>query len=580
MTIDTPLIIKDWQTGMADSPHLGHALIQCAEIDTFPGAVRVGKQPLTAFHASYTSTFTADPTTDICTATATVPRTGTAVYVSNSGGGLPAGLSANTVYFIINLSSTTFKLATTLANANASTAIDITTAGTGTQTVATVNPGTIKHYARDSRTGRMFSIDSNGRVWTSTSSIYQLLVNSALDTGTGTLTNASGGGLSVFRNSDGSATYLFAFRNAVVDVINVFGTSNVETPSWTNAWKSLNTAAGSANSHHSIVGQDNIVYFVDDRYVGSILEKAGQVFDPANAATYTFNSTALTLPLGSLAYWLEQLDVKLLVSVANDSYIYPWDRSSISYSMPLPLGEYGGNKMKNIGNIVYILAGSRGNIYWTQGTYIRPLKTLPQYVTYNSGTPTSGPVTWGGIAALNGRLLVGVGAGSGNSGVYMLNVSSGVMGVQANAMTLDNFPSTGQANVTAIFAVNEFYEMGYANGSDVFTGSSRYSALGSVVLQSALYRVGTKTTKAKISQVEAQIANGVAGVIRIGYRSDLTSSFTLITDPDTGATTFTTTTSATSYQCDVGIIDIENIQIQVELAASAAIDLLEVRLNP
>ena len=269
--------------------------------------------------------------------------------------------------------------------------------------------------------------------------------------------------------------------------------------------------------------------------------------------------------------------MKLLVSVSNDSFIYPWDRSSISYSMPLPLGEYGGNKMKNIGNIVYILAGTRGNIYWTQGTYVRPLKTVPQYASYNSTTPSSGPVTWGGMASLNGRLLVGVGAGSGNSGVYMLNVSSGVMGVQANALTIDNFPSTGQANVTALFAINEFYEMGYANGSDVF-GSSRYSALGSVVLQSSLYRVGTKTTKAKISQMEVQIANGVTGSIRLGYRTDLTSAFTTVTDPDTSVTTFTTSSSATSYQCDVGIIDIENIQVQMELAGN--IDLLEVRLNP
>lgn len=577
MAIDQPLIIKDWQTGMADSPHLGHALLQCVEIDTFPGAVRVGKQPQTAFRAAYSGTFTADPATDICTAAASVPNTGTAVYVSNSGGGLPAGLSASTVYFIINLSPTTFKLATTLANANAGTPIDITTAGTGTQTVATVNPGTINHYARDPRTGRMYCIDSNGRVWTSTSSLYLLLANSALDTGTGALTNASGNGLSIFRNSDGTATYLFAFRNAVVDVINVFGTSNVETPVWSNAWKSLNTAAGSSNSHHSIVGQDNIVYFTDDRFVGSILEKAGQVFDPANAATYTFNSTALTLPLGSIAYWLEQLDVKLLVSVANDSYIYPWDRSSISYSMPLPLGEYGGNKMKNIGNIVYILAGTRGNIYWTQGTYVRPLKTLPQYATYNSSTPSARFVTWGGIASLNGRLIVGVGASSGKSGVYMLNVSSGVMGVQANALTIDNFPSTGQVNATALFAVNELYEMGYAGGADVFS-TSRYSSLGSVVLQSSMYRVGTKTSKAKISQVEIQIANGVAGSIRVGYRTDLTSAFMYVTDPDTGSTTFTTSTGVTSYQCDVGIIDIENIQVQVELAG--LIDLLEVRLNP
>ena len=573
-----PLIINKWTDGMADSPHLGLGLLQCVEIDTFPGAVRVGKQSVTAFHTALANTFTADAATDICTISgAQISATPVAVTVSNSGGALPTGLSANTIYWIYQVSASTFKFATSLTNANAGTPINLTTNGTGTQTVTTVNPGTINHYARDPRTGNMFAHDSNGRVWAKQSTKYQLVLNSSIDTGSGTVTNGAGNGISIFRTSDGNATYLFAFRNGVVDVINVYGTSNIETPSWTNSWKSLNSGAGSGNSHHTIVGQDNIVYFCDGRYVGSILEKAGQIFDPATAATYTFNASALTLPLGSLTYWLEQLGVNLLVSVSNDSYIYPWDRSSVSYNLPIPVGDYGINKMKNIGNVVYILAGQHGNIYWTQGTYVRPLKTIPIYSTYNSTSPASNPVTWGGITSVLGKLLVGVGALSGKSGTYMLNVASGVLGVQANAITLDNFPSAGQANVTALFAVNEFYEMGYAGGADTMD-TSRFSSLGSVILQSQLYRVGSKTTKAKYSQVEVQIANGVSGSIRIGYRTDLSSAFTSFTDPDTGATTFTTDTSHTSYQCDIGLTDLENVQIQVEMSGS--IDLMEVRLNP
>ena len=47
---------------------------------------------------------------------------------------LPAGLSLTTDYFVIYVSSGVYKLATTLANAIAGTAIDITDAGTGTHT--------------------------------------------------------------------------------------------------------------------------------------------------------------------------------------------------------------------------------------------------------------------------------------------------------------------------------------------------------------------------------------------------------------------------------------------------------------
>lgn len=89
------------------------------------------------------TTFTA-ATNDECTTVS--PAThglalGDAVQVSNSGGGLPTGLSAATTYFAITsdaFGSAKFKLATTRANALAGTAIDITGAGTGTQTVTTI----------------------------------------------------------------------------------------------------------------------------------------------------------------------------------------------------------------------------------------------------------------------------------------------------------------------------------------------------------------------------------------------------------------------------------------------------------
>lgn len=563
---NSQLIIKDWQKGTADSPHLGLAMLKNLEIDTYPGAVRVGKKPITAFHTALSQTFTADSSTDIMTISGgTMPITGTAVTVSNSGGALPTGLSAATNYFIIKLSSTTFKLATTRANANASTAIDITSNGSGTNTVATVDPGTINHFANDPRTSIRYAIDSNGRVWYRNGALYLLLDGN-------TLTNAAGQGIAIFRTSDGNATYLFVYRNAVIDVINVFGTPNLETPVWSTAWKTMASGAGSGNSHHSIVGQDNIIYFCDDRYIGSIQEKPGSVFDPANGATFTYSggvgAAALSLPLGSLTYWLEQLGINLLISVSNDSYVYPWDRSSISYGLPLPVAEFGINKMKNIGNIVYILAGTHGNIYWTQGTYVKVFKTIPVYLTYNTTTPASNPLSWGGIAAVLGKLIVGVGATSGESGVYMVD-SNGVF-------TIDNYPSTGQAKVTALYALNEFYDMGYAGGADTMD-TNRYSNY-EAVLQSALYRVGTKTAKTKYSQCEIQIASPVSGTVKVSWRRNETGTWTAINNESGTAVTFTTDTNNTSYQVDCGLIDIENIQIKVEMAGN--IDLMEVRLNP
>jgi hypothetical protein len=79
------------------------------------------------------ATFTA-ATTDICTLAAHGFKTGDRVRVS-SATTLPAGLSAATDYYVIWVSASTFKLATTRALAVAGTAVDITDTGTGAHTI-------------------------------------------------------------------------------------------------------------------------------------------------------------------------------------------------------------------------------------------------------------------------------------------------------------------------------------------------------------------------------------------------------------------------------------------------------------
>jgi hypothetical protein len=81
-------------------------------------------------------TFTASASTDILTLTN--PRitwsTGDEVEVSSSGT-LPSPLSQSTIYYVIAVADLTIKLATSSANATAGTAVDLTTAGSGTHTL-------------------------------------------------------------------------------------------------------------------------------------------------------------------------------------------------------------------------------------------------------------------------------------------------------------------------------------------------------------------------------------------------------------------------------------------------------------
>ena len=72
--------------------------------------------------------------TDICTKAAHGYLTGLKVQLTTTTT-LPAGLSLATDYFVIYLSANTFKLASSLVNAQAGTAVDITDTGTGTHTI-------------------------------------------------------------------------------------------------------------------------------------------------------------------------------------------------------------------------------------------------------------------------------------------------------------------------------------------------------------------------------------------------------------------------------------------------------------
>lgn len=82
------------------------------------------------------STFTANAGTDIITCASTILAiTGVEVELSTTDT-LPAGLSTSTRYYLIYQTDSTFKLASSLANALAGTAIDITDTGTGTHTLS------------------------------------------------------------------------------------------------------------------------------------------------------------------------------------------------------------------------------------------------------------------------------------------------------------------------------------------------------------------------------------------------------------------------------------------------------------
>lgn len=116
------------------------------------GKVLLGTVPVAAL--SFTQTFTASsdirPTSSgaLFLTVNAVPVTffnGMTFTVSNTGGALPAGLSANTIYYVANYNgSTGFNVATTFANAMAGTVIAYTNAGSGTNSTTIIPTGSFE----------------------------------------------------------------------------------------------------------------------------------------------------------------------------------------------------------------------------------------------------------------------------------------------------------------------------------------------------------------------------------------------------------------------------------------------------
>jgi hypothetical protein len=81
------------------------------------------------------NTFTASSSTGLLLTYTNDFKPYTKVRFTNSGGALPTGLSINTDYWLVRVSSTTARVATSYANALAGTVIAYTDGGTGTHTL-------------------------------------------------------------------------------------------------------------------------------------------------------------------------------------------------------------------------------------------------------------------------------------------------------------------------------------------------------------------------------------------------------------------------------------------------------------
>lgn len=139
------------------------AALKQIQLNQTMGQVLLGTVPINALTQKYSTTFTASSSSGLLVTTANSVSAfrGMPITFSNSGGTLPTGLAANTVYYVTadsSFSSNSFHVSINFANAMAGTPISYTDSGSGTQTVTMAVTGTSEgEYAHKQLNGEVGS---------------------------------------------------------------------------------------------------------------------------------------------------------------------------------------------------------------------------------------------------------------------------------------------------------------------------------------------------------------------------------------------------------------------------------------
>lgn len=445
---------------------------------------------------------------------------------------------------------------------------------------ASPTPSTIAGLARwivqdPNVSSTFYALTDAGKVYKSTDdgSTWTLISGNTL---------GSGEGLGIWKD------YLFAFRSQAVDVYGPLS----GTPAWSNSWASSGNIA--ATEHPALAGQDDILYFGGGRYVCSILEKSGHTFAPGDATSYTVNFAALTLPSGYNVKCLAELGKNLMIGTYKGTVyyqqkvadIFPWDRSSPSFNLPIRLNEFGVNQMLVTGNRLYAVAGREHTIFISDGYNVRQARKVARCMSYNESFGLTLDPYPAAIMAHRGKVYTGVSpisSGTGPGGVWSFQGEGDVL-LFENSISNGTVSPAVLLRIGALISVNEYEYLiswydGTSYGIDKVIKSERYSNYGAI-FESPLYQVGTPLVKETFQDIEFTLAKPLATGqgIKLSYRKNLTEDYTLL-----GTYDYATYGAIQSFNDSARIADAEYVQIKCELTTGSATyttpELREIRLR-
>jgi hypothetical protein len=376
-----------------------------------------------------------------------------------------------------------------------------------------------------------------------------------------------------FTNVDGNAWDMIEYKGYLIISSNTglhtYGITT--TTAYFSLWK---TGLTSSYYIKMIVGQDDKVYLTNGNYIATITDFVAGSFSVAPTATLTLS--ALDLKDGQYAVTIQELGRNIMIGTQGGSAwyarggqrvanIYPWDRTSGTLGnpgladLPISLNECGIHAMLSVNNIMYVLAGTRGNVYKTDGTSFVKIGRIPWTRSNSSFAVAYYPNAL--CLNSNSNLYIGLSVYSGSvqeTGVWEMDIQN------SNALVLKYKKANSEIGFVGIDTIETTY-VGWGTtqttfGLDYITTQSNtdYSAFA----ESQVYIVGNTNTKKTFEHIEFNLGKLLtySQGIKLYYRTSTEVDYTLI-----GTYTYTTLGSVISFQDIAGITDAQILQIKVAI---------------
>lgn len=417
-------------------------------------------------------------------------------------------------------------------------------------------------------------LDANGRVWESTSiaGTWNFLANNESHTGA-----TSSDGLCYWLG------YLFKTRGANIDYWN--GTI------WVNGWQ---TTLTSTVKHYMYVATDNVLYITNGNYLASITAPTPTAFDPTSGGTFAFSTQKLQIPVTDMAISLAEVGSgsatrSTLLIGGQFNAIYPWDKTSSSFALPIYIADSYIKNMVSVNQNVFIFPGNtsgRGRIYITNGSQAQVYFKMPDYIFgeqdpyYEFGdaifhrnnlifgcfidkNSTSGVLTFAEVFAID----------------FDTKAFRSISSIPANA--------TGKANATCLIPTFNLSSKGFGyilgwddNGSAPGIGYSGTTAgIGTATIITDLIPVGTILDKRTFKQIEFKL--------RIPLQTGESINIIALTDPNqnsfnVGTTSFTSSGGVISDVYAVNFQSNQWLQLEINITGNSAVSgvrLHEIRIR-